>query len=255
MVLSKFNLEGKVAIVTGSGRGLGRAMAVSLAQAGADVVVTARSFDQVKETAQEIEKLGRKCLPVQADVTSSDDVDALIRKALDHFGGIDILINNVGMAIVKDLMNTSLEEWQKQIDTNLTSAYLCCRAVGKHMLEKGSGKIVNVATVAGVRGKWKMSGYGASKAGVIQLTKTLAIEWARHNVMVNCIIPGIFYTSATKSALDNDEIREVRIRKVPLKRIGEPEDIGPLAVFLSSEASAFITGAIIPIDGGELAKL
>lgn len=255
MVLSKFRLDGKVAIVTGSGRGLGRAMAVALAQAGADVVVTARSFEQVQETAQEIEKLGRKCLPVQTDVTSSDDVDALIRKTLDHFGGIDILINNVGMAIVKDLMNTSLEEWQKQIDTNLTSAYLCCRAVGKHMLEKGSGKIVNVATVAGVRGKWKMSGYGASKAGVIQLTKTLAIEWARYNVSVNCIIPGIFYTSATKSALDNDEIREVRIRKVPLKRIGEPEDIGPLAVFLSSEASAFITGAIIPIDGGELAKL
>ena len=123
------------------------------------------------------------------------------------------------------------------------------------MLEKGSGKIVNVATVAGVRGKWKMSGYGASKAGVIQLTKTLAIEWARYNVSVNCIIPGIFYTSATKAALDNDKIREVRIRKVPLKRIGEPEDIGPLAVFLSSEASAFITGTVIPIDGGELAKL
>ena len=255
MVLSKFNLEGKVAIVTGSGRGLGKAMAVSLAEAGADVVVTARSFEQVRETSQEVEKLGRKCLAVKTDVTSKEDVDALIRKTLDQFGSIDILINNVGMAIVKDLMNTSPEEWQKQIDTNLTSAYLCCRAAGKHMLEKGSGKVVNVATVAGVRGKWKMSGYGASKAGVIQLTKTLAIEWARYNVMVNCIIPGIFYTSATKSVLDDDKMREIRTRKVPLKRIGEPEDIGPLAVFLSSAASDFITGAVIPIDGGELAKL
>jgi len=255
MVLSKFNLEGKVAIVTGSGRGLGKAMAVSLAEAGADVVVTARSFEQVQETSQDIEKLGRKCLPVKTDVTSKEDVDALIRKTLDQFGSIDILINNVGMAIVKDLMNTSPEDWQKQLDTNLTSAYLCCRAAGKHMLEKGSGKVVNLATVAGVRGKWKMSGYGASKAGVIQLTKTLAIEWARYNVNVNCIIPGIFYTSATKSVLDDDKMREIRTRKVPLKRIGEPEDIGPLAVFLSSAASDFITGAVIPIDGGELAKL
>lgn len=255
MVLSKFNLEGKVAIVTGSGRGLGRAMAISLAEAGADVVVTARSFEQVQETSQDIEKLGRKCLPVKTDVTSKEDVDALIRKTLDQFGSIDILINNVGMAIVKDLMNTTPEDWQKQLDTNLTSAYLCCRAAGKHMLEKGSGKVVNVATVAGVRGKWKMSGYGAAKAGIIQLTKTLAIEWARYNVNVNCIIPGIFYTSATKSVLDDDKMREIRTRKVPLKRIGEPEDIGPLAVFLSSAASDFITGTVIPIDGGELAKL
>ena len=255
MVLNKFRLDGKIAIVTGSGRGLGKAMAVSLAEAGADVVVTARSIDQVRETSQEIENLGRKCLAVKTDVTNRDDVDALIRKTLDQFGGIDILINNVGMAIVKDLMNTSPEEWQKQIDTNLTSAYLCCRAAGKHMLEKGSGKVVNVATVAGVRGKWKMSGYGASKAGVIQLTKTLAIEWARYNVSVNCIIPGIFYTSATKSVLDDEKMREIRVRKVPLKRIGMPEEVGPLAVFLSSQASDFITGAIIPIDGGELAKL
>jgi len=255
MVLDSFRLAGKVAIVTGSGKGLGKAMAIALAEAGADVTVTARSFDQVQETSQEIEKLGRKCLPVKTDVTSKDDVDALIGKTVDKFGGIDILINNVGMAIVKDLMNTSPEDWQKQMDTNMTSAYLCCRAAGKYMLEKGSGKVVNVATVAGVRGKWKMTGYGASKAGVIQLTKTLAIEWARYNVMVNCIIPGIFYTSATKSVLDNDKKREIRVRKVPLKRIGVPEDIGPLAVFLSSKASDFITGAVIPIDGGELAKL
>jgi 2-deoxy-D-gluconate 3-dehydrogenase len=255
MVLNKFNLEGKVAVVTGSGRGLGKAIAVSLAQAGADVVVTARSLDQVEETAVEIGKLGRNCLAVQADVTSSEDVDALILKTVERFGRLDILINNVGMAIVKDLMNTSPQDWQKQMDTNLTSVYLCCRAAGKHMLEKGSGKIVNVATVAGVRGKWQMCGYGASKAGVIQLTKTLAVEWARNNVMVNCIVPGIFYTSATKSALDNEKLHNIRIRKVPLKRIGMPEEVGPLAVFLSSEASDFITGTVIPIDGGELAKL
>jgi NAD(P)-dependent dehydrogenase (short-subunit alcohol dehydrogenase family) len=255
MVLNKFSLDGKVAIVTGSGRGLGRAMSIALAEAGADVVVAARSFDQVCETSKEIEKLGRKCLPVKTDVTNGEDVNSLVKKTLDQFGGIDILINNVGMAIVKDLINTSPEEWQRQLDVNLTSAYLCCRAAGKHMLEKGRGKVINVATVAGVRGKWQMCGYGASKAGVIQLTKTLAVEWSRYNVSVNCIIPGIFYTSATKSVLDNDEMREIRIRKVPLKRYGMPEDIGPLAVFLSSAASDFITGAVIPIDGGELAKL
>jgi len=255
MVLSKFRLDGKVAVVTGSGRGLGRAMSIALAEAGADVVVTARSFDQVWETSQEIEKLGQKCLPVQTDVTNKDDVDSLINETVDKFGKIDILINNVGMAIVKDLMNTTPEDWQKQIDTNLTSSYLCCRAAGKHMLEQGSGKVVNVATIAGVRGKWQMTGYGASKAGVIQLTKTLAIEWARYNIMVNCIVPGIFYTSATESVLDNEEISKIRVSKVPLKRYGRPEEVGPLAVFLSSAASDFITGAIIPIEGGELAKL
>jgi len=254
-MLSKFNLDGKVAIVTGSAGGLGKAMAVSLAEAGADVVVTDLSFDQVRETSQEIEKLGRKCIPVKTDVTNSDDVDALIRKTLDHFGGIDILINNVGMAIVKDILDTSLEEWRRQVDANLTSVYLCCRAAGKHMLEKRRGKVVNVASVAGVRGKRQMCGYGAAKGGVIQLTKTLAIEWARYNVMVNCIVPGIFYTSATKSVLDNDKMREIRVSKVPLKRYGMPEEVGPLAVFLSSKASDFITGAVIPIDGGELAKL
>jgi len=248
-------VEGKVVLVTGAARRVGRAIALHLAEAGADVVVTDLSFDEVRETSQEIEKLGRKCIPVKTDVTNSDDVDALIRKTLDHFGGIDILINNVGMAIVKDLLDTSLEEWRRQIDANLTSAYLCCRAAGKHMFEKGRGKVINVASVAGVRGKWQMCGYGSAKGGVVQLTKTLAIEWARHNVMVNCIVPGIFYTSATKSVLDNDKMREMRLRKVPLKRYGKPEDIGPLAVFLSSKASDFITGAIIPIDGGELAKL
>jgi len=254
-MLNKFSLDGKVAIVTGSATGLGKGMAVSLAEAGADVVVTDLSFDQVRETSQEIEKLGRKCIPVKTDVTNKDDVDALISKTLDHFGGVDILINNVGMAIVKDILDTSLEEWRRQVDANLTSVYLCCRAVGKHMLEKRRGKVVNVASVAGVRGKWQMCGYGASKGGVVQLTRTLAIEWARYNVMVNCIVPGIFYTSATKSVLDNEKMREMRLRKVPLKRYGKPEDIGPLAVFLSSEASDFITGDIIPIDGGELAKL
>jgi len=255
MVLDSFRLDGKTAIVTGSGRGLGKAMAIALAEAGADVVVTARSFEQVRETSQEIEKLGRNCIPVQTDVTKSEDVEALVSKTINQLGGLDILINNVGMAIVKDLMHTSPEEWHKQLDTNLTATYLCCRAAGKHMIEKGSGKVVNVATVAGVRGKWQMTGYGASKAGVIQLTKTLAIEWARHNISVNCIVPGIFYTSATKAVIENDEMREIRIRKVPLKRYGRPEEIGPLAVFLSSHASDYITGAIVPIDGGELAKL
>ncbi|MCP4749288.1 MAG: SDR family oxidoreductase [Proteobacteria bacterium] len=255
MVLNSFRLDGKVAIVTGSGKGLGKAMAIALAEAGADVAVTARSFDQVQETSGEIEMLGRKCLAVQTDVTKSEEVEALVQQTYERFGRIDILINNVGMAIVKDLMNTTPEDWQTQIATNLTSAFLCCRAVGKHMLEKGGGKIVNVATIAGVRGKWQMTGYGASKAGVIQLTKTLAIEWARYNVSVNCIIPGIFYTSATQNVLDNEKIQKIRVSKVPLKRYGKPEEIGPLAVFLSSPAADFITGVAIPIDGGELAKL
>ena len=255
MVLNSFRLEGKVAIVTGSGKGLGKAMAIALAEAGADVVVTARSFDQVRETSQEIEKLGRQCLAVQTDVTKKAEVEALVQQTVDRFGRIDILINNVGMAIVKDLMHTSLEDWQTQIDTNLTSTFLCCRAVGNHMHKQGGGKIVNVATIAGVRGKWQMTGYGASKAGVIQLTKTLAIEWARYNVTVNCIIPGIFHTSATQKVMDNEEMLKVRVSKVPLRRHGRPEEVGPLAVFLSSPASDFITGTAIPIDGGELAKL
>jgi NAD(P)-dependent dehydrogenase (short-subunit alcohol dehydrogenase family) len=159
------------------------------------------------------------------------------------------------MAIVRDIMNTSLEDWRRQLDANLTSGYLCCRAVGKHMVEKRQGTIINVSTVAGVRGKWQMTGYGAAKAGVLSLTKTLAIEWARYNVRVNCIIPGIFHTQATRAVIENPEMRDTRIKKVPMRRYGAPEEVGPLALFLASEASSFITGALIPIDGGELAKL
>ncbi len=255
MLLDKFRLEDKVAIVTGSGRGLGKAIALAFAEAGADVVVTARSMDQVEETSREIEELGRKCLPVQTDVTDEKQVQELVRRTLDRFHGLDVLVNNVGMAIVKDMMKTSPEDWQRQLDANLTSAYLCCRSVGKHMLEEKQGTIVNVSTVAGVRGKWQMTGYGAAKAGVISLTKTLAIEWARYNVRVNCIIPGIFHTEATRAVIENPEMRDTRIKKVPMRRHGTPEEVGPLALFLASEASSFITGASIPIDGGELAKL
>ena len=249
------SLEGKVAIVTGSGRGLGRAMAVALARAGADLAVTARTREEIEETAREIGQLGRNAIALQADVTDPGQVEGMVRETLEHFGKIDILVNNAGVALVRDLQKMTLEEWRRTIDTNLTSLFLCCKAVAPHMMTRRQGKIINITSIDGAAGKATLVAYCASKGGVIQFTRALAVEWAKYNIQVNAIGPGAFYTKPMAVVLDDARLGPIRRKKIPMGREGRPEELGPLVVYLASSASDFMTGETIFIDGGELAKL
>ncbi len=249
------SLEGKVAIVTGSGRGLGKAMAIALAQAGADLVVISRTGAQIEETARTIEDMGRKVLAFRADVTIPDEVDEVVKQTMDLFGRIDILVNNVGGAVVKALQEMSVEEWRNILDTNLTSLFLFCKAVGPHMIARRKGKIINIASTYGASGEAGWVAHSASKGGVIQFTKALAVEWAKHNIQVNAIGPGIFATEMMAPILEDETLGYLRRMRVPLGREGRPDELGPLVVYLASSASDFMTGETIFIDGGERAKL
>lgn len=255
MVLDRLRLDGRVALVTGSGRGLGRAMALALAEAGADVVVTARSEREIQETAEHVQELERRSLAIPCDVTDASSVKSLVEEAVRGLGRIDILVNNAGAAIIKPLLDLSEEEWHASIDTNLTSMFLCCKAIGPIMIGQGGGKIINITSVLGARGRTGSVAYACSKGGVIQLTRTLAVEWAPYNIRVNAIGPGAFYTEPMKVVLDDPKLGEIRRKKIPLKREGQPEELGPLVVYLASPASDYMTGEIIYVDGGELAKL
>ena len=249
------SLRGKVAIVTGSGRGIGEAIALLFADHGADVVVCARSADQVEQTAAAVRARGRRALAMTVDVGDQERVEELVRATVRALGRVDILVNNVGIAVVKPFLESTPADWQAQISANLMGTLLCTRAVGHHLVAQRSGKVINVSSIAGVRGKNGMTVYGATKAAVIQFTKILAVEWAAYNVNVNCIVPGAFYTQPMKPVLDDPTVGPIRVKKIPLRRYGDPQEIGPLALYLASEASRFMTGAVLPIDGGELAKL
>jgi NAD(P)-dependent dehydrogenase (short-subunit alcohol dehydrogenase family) len=251
MVYDKLRLDGKVALVTGGGRGLGKAMVLALAEAGANVAVLGRTVKEIEETAGEIKKMERKALAVPTDILQPQDVEKAVQMTLKELGQIDILVNNSGTTLVKSILDLSLEEWNRIIQTNLTGVFIISKVVGKHMVERKQGKVINIASVAGVRGVTTLSAYGASKAGVIQLTRCMAAEWARYNIRVNAIAPGYFYTSMSAPGLDNDKVRDAILSKIPLRRVGQPEELGPLVVYLASEASDFMTGETIFIDGGQ----
>jgi NAD(P)-dependent dehydrogenase (short-subunit alcohol dehydrogenase family) len=255
MILDQFRLDGKVALVTGSGRGLGRAMALALAEAGADLVVTARTKKEIEETASHIRALGRNAVSVVCDVTKRSSVNRVVEKAQSKFGRIDILVNNAGMAIVKPFMEFEEKDWKSSMDTNLKSIFLFCQAVGPIMMRQGGGKIINITSVLGVKGRAGTVPYATSKGGVIAFTRNLAVEWAAHHIKVNAIGPGAFYTRPMKVVLDDPKLGPIRRGKIPLKRHGEPEELGPLVVYLASDASDYMTGEVIYMDGGELAKL
>lgn len=255
MVFDKMRLDGRVALVTGSGRGLGRAMALALAEAGADVVVTARTKKEIQETASEIKALGKRSMPIVCNVTKRSSVEKVVSKALSKFGRVDILVNNAGLAIVKPFLEFDEKEWKTTMDTNLKSMFLFCQAVGPAMMKQGGGKVINITSVLGAKGRAGMVPYAASKGGVIQLTRTLAIEWAPYHINVNAIGPGAFYTRPMKVVLDDPKLGPIRRDKIPLKRHGHPEELGVLVVYLASSASDYMTGEVIYVDGGELAKL
>lgn len=253
--LDYFGLREKVAIVTGASRGIGKAAALSLAKAGADVICCARDMKALEETVNEITRLGRRARGIKVDITNFAEVEAMASKAVSEFEKIDILVNNAGVVILKPLLEFSEEEWRKIIDTNLTGAFFCCKAVGKYMVERKCGKVINMSSMRGFIGAPNEVSYCASKGGIIQFTKALALEWARFNINVNAIAPGYIITEmSTQVFKENEEMLNRVLNVIPLGRIGQPEEVGALIVYLSSKASDFMTGETIVLDGGQIIK-
>jgi 2-deoxy-D-gluconate 3-dehydrogenase len=257
MVLERLRLDGKVAVVTGAGRGLGQQMALALAEAGADVVCAARTKEQIEGTAGAIRALGRRALALPTDVRDSARCDALIAACLDEFGRIDVMLSNAGIGDARgqrsELWDVSDEDWRDTIDVNLSSAFYCARAASKPMMDQPEGGvIINVASGTGLRGNPTGFAYGAAKAGVIALTKSLAVMLQRYKIRCNCIIPGF----VAQAPAQTDEIAAymgARAKYFPVQRIGEAWELGPLAVYLASDASSYVTGQGFVIDGGGLA--
>ncbi len=251
MSLPEFSLVGQIAFVTGAGRGLGRAGALAFAGAGAHLVLVSRTKSQLEETAALVEKLGRKALVATADTRSGAEVEAAVRAAVDAFGRIDILFNNAGTNVRKNVVDMPDEDFHAIMDTNVKGAFLVARAVARQMVVQRSGAIINMSSMSAVSAEPTKAVYAASKGAMALLTRGLALELAPYGIRVNAIAPGYMLTSLVKGGLDADPARKQRVlARIPLARLGEPEEIGGALVFLASDASRYITGASIAIDGG-----
>jgi len=254
MILDKFSLEGRVALVTGASRGLGHQIAVTLAEAGADVACHSREPGGAVSAIENINKLGRKAISVVGDMTGKSVPTQVTEDVLAEYGRIDILVNNAGMIRRSPAVEYSEEDWATVIDVNLSSVFRLCQAVGRHMIDQGHGKIVNIASLLSFQGGITVPAYTASKSGVAGLTKALANEWAKHNLNVNAIAPGYMETDNT-SALRADETRNGQIlERIPAGRWGTADDLSGAVVFLSSPASDYVQGHIMVVDGGWLAR-
>ena len=253
-ILSKFSLEGRTALVTGGKRGLGRAMALGFAEAGADVAICSRVLTdgELEATADEIRQLGRRALAIQADVSCKADVERMINQVASEFGAIDILVNNAGQYIETANMELSEEDWDAVQATHLKGSFLCSQAAGKVMIKQQRGAIINIASAVGIRPIPKPGGYCAAKGGLIMFTASLAVELAPYNIRVNAIAPGFTKTKMNDRITKNPEILKKFQQAIALGRIGEVEEIATTAIFLASDASSYITGITILADGGFL---
>jgi len=248
-----FDFKGEVALITGGSRGLGLEIAQSFGAAGASVIITARREQWLKEAEQVLKTQGVPVHAFIADVADPTSVETLVQQALAACGKIDVLVNNAGLTWGAPAENMPLDRWHQVIDANITGTFLMSQAVGRHMLDRGKGVMVNVASIAGLSGgQHNTVGYNASKAAVINLTRALAVEWAAHNIRINCIAPGLFRTRMSEVLVQRAEAAGVQV--APMGRIGKPGEIGPLVLFLASEGASYITGQVIPIDGGRSAQ-
>lgn len=254
MKKSMFDLTGKVAIVTGATKGLGHGMAVALAEAGANIVVVSRTPQDCENVAKEIAGLGVQTLAQPCDVTKKSSMDELVAKTIERFGKIDILVNNAGTAVTKPALELSEDDWDKVVDTNLKSTFLLSQAVGKQMSTQNHGKIVNIASMFGLIGDKNVLPYLASKGGVLQLTRGLALEWSKYNIQVNAVAPGYVMTPINEKELSEEKVYKYITGKTPMRRLGKAEEIAGIVVYLASDASNYATGSIFTVDGGWTAQ-
>lgn len=244
-------LKGKVALITGSTRGIGKEFALGFAREGADVIVHGRNLEKAKAVAEEVKSLGVKSIAIGADVSLSQDVTRMVEEAIQSLGRIDILVNNAGVnPFILEAEKIKEEGWDQVIDVNLKGVFLCCQAVGKKMIEQGGGKIINISSVGGFLGEQGFLPYSVSKAGVMMLTRVLAYEWSKYDVTVNAIAPGFIAGGMNTPILNKEILVSGLTQQVPLKRLGKPEEIVQVALFLASEDSSYINGTTIVADGG-----
>ena len=245
-----FDLSGRVALVTGTSRGLGQSFARALARAGADLVITARRKDDLREFQKEIEGLGRRALSLDLDVRDQGSIARLAEAALAGYAKIDILVNNAGCNIRKPALEVTWEDWNTILDTNLRGSFFVAQAIGRHMVERGYGRIINIGSVTSVAGYAGLAPYGASRGGIKQLTMSLADDWGPHGVTVNCLAPGWFKTAQNARMYEDAEWVEMLKSRIPIRRPGQPDDLDGAVVFLASEESRYVTAQTLLVDGG-----
>lgn len=247
-------LKNKRAIITGASRGLGRKTALLMAKEGARVGLFGRNDEKLKSLKNEIEKMGSKSHVLRGDVTKMEEVRNAVEQFVKLEGGIDILVNNAGVGYPKPFLELNESEWNEIIDINLKGVFLFTQEVGRYMMKEKRGRIINIASIDGIIGEANLVHYCASKGGIIGFTKALAVEWAKYNILVNAIAPGYFESDMSRSAIENPQLYDRIIKRIPLRRMGKSEEIAEFIVFLASDKSSFITGAVFIVDGGQSAK-
>ena len=249
-----FDLTGRVAVVTGAGRGLGRTIALALAAAGADIVAAARTRAELDALVGEITAIGRRAVAITCDVTNEASCEALFAGAINAFGRVDITVNNAGINVRKPVLELSYDEFKTVLETNLSGYFLCAKAAGRHMVDQGSGKLINVSSIMGRVALPSQAAYASSKGAVEQLTKVLALEWAPANVQVNALAPTYFETELTRPLFEDPERHDFIVERTPMRRWGQPHELAGAAIFLASRASDYVTGHTLVVDGGWIAR-